>query len=78
MEDDKQVFTGEVIFFNSKTGYGFILWEKQGVKQKDIFLHYSDINMEGYKTVNKGQKVSFNIGENIRGQDKAINVTVIV
>jgi cold shock CspA family protein len=34
--------------------------------------------MEGYKTVNKGQKVSFNIGENIRGQDKAINVTVIV
>lgn len=71
-----EVYYGTVIFFNKKN-YGFIGWEKDGVAQKDLFVHYSDLVCEGYKIAYKGDKVSFEIGMNIRGQPKAINVKVI-
>lgn len=71
----KEEFIGEVIWFNH--GYGFIAWEKEGVKQKDLFVHFSDIIFEGYKTLHKEQKVSFSLGMNIRGIPKAIEVTVL-
>lgn len=74
---DLDLFYGEVIFFSPKAGYGFISWEKNGIKQKDMFVHYSDINVNGFKTLFKSQKVSFNVGENKRNQPKAINVTVL-
>jgi CspA family cold shock protein len=67
MSDNKK-YIGTVVFFVN--GFGFIEWEGE----EDMFLHFSDIQSEGYKTVKKGQKVEFEIGKNNKGQDKAINV----
>ena len=70
-------FVGEVIWFDPKRGFGFIGWEKDGVKQKDLFVHFSDIACEGFKTLYKGQKVSFGLGVNVRGDPKATEVTIL-
>lgn len=64
--------TGTVIFF--KKHWGFI---QQDNDEKDIFIHWSDIAGEGYKTLKKGQVVSYSIGANNSGQPKAIDVVVI-
>ena len=72
---DLEVYTGEVIWFQH--GIGFISWEKDGVKQADMFCHFSDLTMVGFKLLKAGQKVSFSIGQNNAGKPKAINVTVI-
>ena len=77
MTEDKEVFFGTCIWFDPKRGMGFLEYEINGVKQKDMFIHFSDINMEGFKTLYKQQKVSFSIGTNVRGDPKAINVTVL-
>ncbi|HVI42062.1 MAG TPA: cold shock domain-containing protein, partial [Anaerovoracaceae bacterium] len=69
MEDIR--YFGSVIWFDNKSGYGFIEWSNNGQSQKDLFVHFSDINCEGYKTIKKGQKVSFTIGQNNKGQPKA-------
>jgi len=68
---------GEVIWFDPKRGYGFIDWIKDGVKQKDLFVHFSDISCEGFKTLYKGQKVSFSLGVNKHGDPKAVEVVVL-
>jgi len=65
-------YTGTVIWFNPKPGYGFIT--RTG--EEDLFVHFSDINCEGFKTLKKGQIVSFGIGTNNKGQPKAIEVEV--
>lgn len=75
MTDDR-VYEGTVIFFSNALNFGFILWEIDGVPQKDLFLHYSDILIDGYRTAKKGQKVTFKLGLNVRGQPKAIEVNV--
>jgi len=72
---DEIVYYGAVVWFDVKKGYGFFSWEIDGVKQQDIFVHFSDINLEGFKTLQKDQKVSFQIGTNKRNQPKAISVT---
>ncbi len=64
-------YEGKVCWFNN--GFGFISREKE----RDIFVHFSDINCEGFKTLKKGQKVSFTIGKNNKGVDKATDVTVV-
>lgn len=74
---DEEVFTGEVVWFHIERGYGFIAWERDGRKQKDMFCHFSDIDIEGFKLLKGGQKVSFSIGVNNDGAPKAINVKVI-
>lgn len=68
-------YFGEVIWFSK--GIGFIKWDLNNVPQKDMFVHYSDINCEGFKNLYKNQKVSFKIGKNNSGQPKAIEVTVL-
>ncbi len=65
---------GRVVWFNFKRGFGFIQPDLGGA---DIFLYYSDLVMEGFKTVNKDQRVSYEVGMNIRGQPKAISVKII-
>ena len=72
MEDNQ--FIGKVIWFDNKAGYGFI--ERQG--EKDLFVHFSDVVCDGFKTLKKGQKVSFNLGENKNGRPKAVNVKVVL
>ena len=65
-------FKGMVIWFDPKAGYGFIARDGQ----KDLFVHFSDIVCEGYKTLKKGQRVTYSIGKNNSGEPKAIEVTV--
>jgi CspA family cold shock protein len=65
--------TGRVKWFNAQKGYGFIVPDNGG---KDLFVHYSAIQSEGYKTLKEGQKVEFEIDQSDRG-DKAVNVTVV-
>lgn len=75
---DKDWFDGIVIFFNSRLGYGFVSWEIEGEIQPDLFIHFSDIACDGFKTLYKNQKVRFQIGLNNRSQNKAVNVQVFV
>lgn len=77
MTKDNEVYTGIVIWFSASKGFGFIGWDKDGVAQPDLFLHFSDISVEGFKTIKKDTRVSFEIGTNLRGQPKAVNVTPI-
>jgi CspA family cold shock protein len=61
---------GKVVFFNK--GYGFISTEESDFKS-DIFVHFSQIVMEGYKKLEPGQTVSFEVGMNHKGP-MAVNV----
>ena len=64
--------TGTVKFFNEQKGYGFISRE-QG---DDVFVHFSNIQGEGFKTLHEGQRVEFDIGRGRKG-DEAQNVRPI-
>ncbi len=64
--------TGTVKFFNNEKGFGFI--SREGAD--DIFVHFSNIVGEGYKTLDEGQKVSFDIAPGRKG-DEAKNVRAI-
>ena len=64
--------TGTVKWFNAEKGYGFITTDDG----KDVFAHYSAINAEGYKSLEQGQKVSFDIVEEAN-KTRASNITVI-
>jgi CspA family cold shock protein len=63
--------TGTVKWFNASKGYGFI--ERQG--GPDVFVHFSAIEAEGYRTLREGQTVEFNIEQGPKGL-QAANVTV--
>ncbi len=65
--------TGKVKFFLADKGYGFIT-EDNG---SDIFVHFSGINVEGYKSLEENQRVTFDIIEGNRGP-QAVNVTLVV
>lgn len=62
---------GEVKWFNNKKGYGFI--KKQD--GNDIFVHYTGINGDGFRTLNEGDKVEFEIEDSDKGK-RAIDVQV--
>lgn len=70
-------YMGEVLWFDPKRGFGFIGWDKEGEKQKDLFVHFSDVSCEGFKTLYKGQKVTFELGVNKHGDPKATEVLVL-
>lgn len=55
--------TGKVKWFNNEKGYGFIECDDL----EDIFVHYSAIIKDGYKTLNEGDIVSFKLVETIKG-----------
>ena len=63
---------GTVKFFNAEKGYGFI--SREG--EKDIFVHYSNIQGNGYKTLEEGQAVEFDVAPGRKG-DEAQNVRVL-
>ncbi|HDQ34873.1 MAG TPA: cold-shock protein [Chloroflexi bacterium] len=62
---------GTVKWFNASKGYGFI--EREG--RDDVFVHYSAIQSEGFKTLDEGQQVEFAVEQGPRGL-QAVNVTV--
>lgn len=63
---------GTVKWFNNQNGYGFIT-DSEG---NDIFVHYSGLNMEGFKALRERQNVEFDVIETEKGR-QAMNVTVI-
>lgn len=62
---------GRVKWFNNDKGYGFI--EYEGLVNEDIFVHYSAIDQEGYKSLKEGEIVEFTLIETAKGC-QAINV----
>ena len=69
MSEKKQ---GQVKWFDSRKGFGFI--ELEG--EKDIFVHFSEIKEEGYKTLRDGEKVEFEIEDSDNGA-RAKSVTKV-
>jgi cold shock protein len=71
---EKRAFVaqGTVKFFNAEKGYGFISRE-QG---DDVFVHFSAIQSDGYKSLAEGQRVEFEVGQGKKGEE-AQNVRVI-
>ena len=59
--------TGKVKWFNAEKGYGFI----EGQDGKDVFVHFSAIVQDGFKTLDEGQEVEFEVVEGARGPQAA-------
>ena len=64
--------TGTVKFFNNEKGYGFI----SRPDGDDVFVHYSNISGSGYRSLEQGQAVEFEVGPGRKG-DEALNVRVV-
>jgi len=64
--------TGKIKWFNPAKGYGFIAQE-----DKDVFLHVSALEKAGIDTLQEGEEIEFEIGEN-KGKEHAINVKKVV
>ena len=64
--------TGKVKWFNAEKGYGFI--QREG--GKDLFVHFSGIKSEGFKTLEEGWNVEFDVIQGDRG-DQATNVVQV-
>ncbi len=64
--------TGTVKFFNAEKGFGFI--SREGAD--DVFVHFSAIQGEGYKSLDEGQTVEFELGQGRKGEE-AQNVRVV-
>ena len=69
------MYEGTVKWFNAEKGYGFI---SNDDGSGDVFVHFSSIMVEGYKTLNEGQKVSFDTEQDPKNASKlkAINVNL--
>ena len=61
---------GTVKWFNNQKGYGFITYENGN----DVFVHYTGLNMEGFKSLEEGQAVEYDVTEGQKGP-QAVNVT---
>jgi CspA family cold shock protein len=64
---------GKVKWFSNQKGYGFIT----AADGKDVFVHFSAIQGEGYKSLTEGQEVEFEVTDGLKGQ-QAVNVRKIV
>ena len=69
---EENTMKGTVKWFSKQKGYGFISDEDGN----DVFVHFSGINMEGYKSLNEGAQVEYEIADGEKGP-QAVNVTTI-
>lgn len=67
---------GTVKWFDSKKGFGFIEPDGNGKRDKDIFVHYTGIQGDGYRQLSEGDRVEFDVTEGRKGK-QAENVKVI-
>jgi CspA family cold shock protein len=65
--------TGTVKWFNDQKGYGFVAPDDGG---KDVFVHHTAIQEQGFRSLQEGQKVNFEIQQDVKGA-RAVNVTKI-
>ena len=68
---EEELAQGTVKWFSNEKGYGFI---ERGDGEEDVFVHFSAITMDGYKTLTEGQRVEFEIVQGDKGL-QAANVT---
>lgn len=66
------IMTGKVKWFDNKKGYGFIISEEG----KEVFVHFTGIVKEGFKALNEGQNVEFELSDGDKGV-QAVNVVVV-
>lgn len=59
-------YTGTVVWFNAKKGYGFIKPD-DALEETDIFVHWSGIEMEGFKQLKPGEKVEYSVKDSNKG-----------
>ena len=67
--------TGKVKWFNNAKGYGFVLPGEEG-EGEDLFVHYSSIDMDGYKTLKAGQMVDYEVIQGPKGLH-AVNIKIL-
>ncbi len=63
--------TGTVKFFNEQKGYGFIQPDDGGT---DSFVHITDVERAGLSTLNRDQKVTYDVEQDDRGKSRAVNI----
>jgi len=63
--------TGTVKFFNETKGYGFIQPDDGGT---DSFVHITDVEKAGLRTLNRDQKISYDVEQDQRGKSRAVNI----
>ena len=68
--------TGTVKWFNNRKGYGFVVPDEQ--VEEDVFIHYSSIEMEGFKTLSEGQKINFELSDGPKGLHATIQIVLSV
>ena len=66
------MMNGTVKWFNSEKGFGFIT----GDDGRDVFAHFSQINIDGFKTLEEGQKVSYEVAQGPKGP-QAENINIV-
>lgn len=66
--------TGTVVNFSAPKGWGFLSPDKGG---PDVFVHHTNIEMDGYRKLDRGDRVSFDIEDGPNGKPQAVRVTVI-
>ena len=64
MSDDTEVFQGTVVWFDAKKGFGFV---KPDDGSADVFVHFTNIVSDGFKSLEAQQRVEYEIGKNHRG-----------
>jgi CspA family cold shock protein len=72
LQEETQLTTGTIKFFNAEKGFGFISREGGA----DVFVHYSNIQGTGYRSLSEGQRVEFDVAPGRKGEE-AQNVRVI-
>lgn len=65
---------GKIKFFNSEKSYGFIIPDEGG---REVFLHMTEVEKSGYKGINIGTKVTYEVESNKKGKTQATNIQII-